>query len=94
MMKTNIDVTDAKVYPVKDSKNKIRAYAHIVLNEALRLSGLKVIEGENGLFVGYPSEKGQDGKYHSLFNPITRESRNIIQDVVLENYERAIAAVL
>ena len=91
-MKTSIDVTQTRVFPFKNTKSKVRAFAHIVLNNALRLGGLKVVEGENGLFVGYPSEKGKDGNFYSIYNPINRESRSVIQDAVLADYEKAVSA--
>jgi stage V sporulation protein G len=92
IMKTGIDITQTKVFPIKNTKTKTRAFAHIVLNSALRLGGLRVIEGENGLFVGYPSEKGRDGNFYQVYNPITRESRMVIQDAILADYEKALAA--
>ncbi len=91
-MKTTLDVTEIKMYPSKNSESKIKAFAHVVLNGTLRLNNLKVIKGENGLFVGYPGEKGKDGEYYDIVHPITRDTRNIIQDAILANYEKAIAA--
>lgn len=90
-MNTTINVTETKVYPIRDAKTKVKAFAHVVLNQALRLGGLRVVEGENGLFVSYPSEKGKDGKFYSICFPINRESRNLIQDAVLEYYEKTVA---
>lgn len=92
VMKTTFDVTEIKVYPLKNGDGNIKAFAHIVLNGVLRLNSLKVVKGENGLFVGYPAEKGKDGQYYNIVNPITRETRNLIQDIVLANYEKAVAA--
>jgi stage V sporulation protein G len=92
IMKTNIELTAIKVYPFKQAKGKIKAFAQVVLNGALRLNGLKVIEGDNGLFIGFPSEKGKDGTFYSIYHPINRESRSVIQDAVLANYEAAVSA--
>jgi stage V sporulation protein G len=91
-MKSTMNVTEIKVYPYKNGDGKFKGFAHIVLNGTLRLNGLKVLEGDNGLFVGYPSEKGKDGQFYDIVHPITRETRNVIQDAVLANYEKAVAA--
>lgn len=32
--------------------------------QELTIKGFKLVEGINGLFVGFPSEKGQDGEYY------------------------------
>jgi stage V sporulation protein G len=91
-MKTTMNVTEIKVFPYKNGDSKLRAFAHVVLNGALRLTGLKVVEGENGLFVAYPSEKGKDGQFYDIVHPTNRETRNVIQDAVLGSYEQAVAA--
>jgi stage V sporulation protein G len=91
-MKTTLNVTEIKVYPFKNGDGKFKAFAHVVLNDMLRLSGLRIVNGENGLFVSYPSEKGKDGQYYSIVHPVNRETRNTIQDAVLATYEKAVAA--
>ncbi|MFH0920799.1 MAG: SpoVG family protein [Fibrobacterota bacterium] len=90
-MKTKFDLTEIRVYPFSNAKGKVKAFAHVVINGALRLTGLKVVEGENGLFLGYPSEKGKDGTYHSLCFPVDAEFRASIQEAVLANYAKAVA---
>lgn len=90
-MKSKIDLTEIRVYPFNNSKGPLRAFAQVVLNGALRLNGLRVLEGEKGLFVGYPSEKGKDGNYYSLCFPIDAEFRTSVQESVLANYAKAVA---
>lgn len=90
-MKNNVTVTGIKVYPFENSKSKVKAFAQIVLNNALRLGGLKLIKGENGMFVSYPAEQSKDGKYYNVYNPVTREIRNKIQDAVIDNYNRSLS---
>ncbi len=91
-MKARIDITQTRVFPFKNSKTKIKAFARVVLNGALCLSGLRVIDGANGLFVGYPNSKGKDGNYYDIYHPLNRESRNLIQDAVLADYEKEVTA--
>jgi stage V sporulation protein G len=75
------------VYNLNQAQGKVKAFDQIILNGALRLNGLKAVDGENGLFVGFPSEKGKDGKFYDIYHPINRETRNVIQEAVLANYE-------
>ena len=85
-MKT-MDVTHCTVYLLKGPMGNTKALARIVLGDQLQLTGLRVVDGSNGLFVSYPNDpsyKGDD--YRSLFYPVTRELREHIEDVVLEQY--------
>ena len=82
-------VTQVKVFPFKEgpSMGRIKALATVVLNDQLHLRGLKVMNGKNGLFVGYPVDPFYKGEeYRSIFSPITRELREEIETKVLEEY--------
>ena len=48
----------------KGSWHKVRAYFDIITEEGFTLKGFKLVEGVNGLFVGFPSQKGNDDEYH------------------------------
>ena len=48
----------------KGSWHKVRAYFDIITEEGFTLKGFKLVEGVNGLFVGFPSQKGNDQEYH------------------------------
>lgn len=84
-----LKVTQVKVFPFKEgpSMGHIKALATVVLNDQLHLRGLKVMDGKNGLFVGYPVDPFYKGEeYRSIFSPITRELREEIETKVLEEY--------
>ena len=83
-------VTQVKVYPFKEGPftGKMLAMASIVLNDQLLVRHLRIMEGENGLFVGYPNEpfyKGED--FRSVCFPMTRQLREHIENCVLEKYQ-------
>lgn len=87
-------VTAVQVFPFKESPSlgHIKALAQIVLNDQLAIRGLRVMDGENGLYVGYPSDpfyKGED--LRSVCFPMTRQLRDHIENCVLEKYQAAIA---
>ena len=53
--------------------------------------GIKVIEGEKGLFIAMPSKKAVDGEYRDIAHPINSRTRERIQNFILEKYEEALA---
>lgn len=87
-------VTNVQVFPFKEGVNmgKMKALATIVLNDQIEIRGIRVMDGENGLYVSYPCDpfyKGDD--FHHIVNPITRQLREHIENCVLEKYQAAIA---
>ena len=68
----------------------VKAIANIVLNNQIKVRGLRVMDGECGLFVGYPNDpfyKGDD--FRSIVSPLTAELRHHIEKRVLEKYDEA-----
>lgn len=89
-----LKVTQVKVFPFKEgpSMGHLKAIANIVLNDQLNLRGLRVMDGKDGLFVGYPVDPFYKGEeYRSIFFPITRELREEIETAVLKEYTRQLA---
>ena len=85
-----IQVTHVQVFPLKEPMGKTKGLARVVLNDQLQLTGLRVVDGSNGLFVGYPNDpsyKGED--YRSLFYPLSRELREHIEELVLKAFAEA-----
>ena len=86
-----LEVTNVQVFPFKEgpSLGKIKALAAVVLNDQLHIRGLRVMDGENGLYVGYPCDpffKGEESRY--VCAPITRQLREHIENCVLERYQQ------
>lgn len=86
-------VTHVEVYPFQEgpSMGHMKGLATVVLNDQLHIRGLRIMEGENGLFVGYPVDpffKGDD--FRHLVQPMARELREHIENCVLEKYQQAI----
>ena len=70
---------------------KMKAVVSITLDDEFVVHDIKVIEGEKGLFIAMPSRKASDGEYRDIAHPINSETRERIQNIILEQYEKAAA---
>ena len=70
---------------------KMKAVVSITLDDEFVVHDIKVIEGEKGLFIAMPSRKASDGEYRDIAHPINSETRERIQAIILEQYEKAAA---
>ena len=52
---------------------------------------IKVIEGDKGLFIAMPSKKSADGEYRDIAHPINSDTRQLMQQMILDSYEKAAA---
>ena len=70
---------------------KMKAVVSITLDDEFVVHDIKGIEGEKGLFIAMPSRKASDGEYRDIAHPINSETRERIQTIILEQYEKAAA---
>ena len=86
-----ICVTDVIISPIKqiEGLTHTKALAEIVFNDQLLIRGIRVVEGENGLYISYPFHPttGEDGQPRSTVFPITKVLRDHVEAVVLEKYQ-------
>ena len=81
-----MQITDVRVRKVT-KEGKMRAVVSITIDDVFVVHDIKVIEGEKGLFIAMPSKKASDGEYRDIAHPINSETREMIQDIILERYE-------
>ncbi len=86
---TNLKLTEIYIFQIKnqDPKNILKAFSRIVLNDEISISGIRILEGKNGLFVSLPQEfRKEDKKYFNIVIPTTSEVRQYLNDEILDEY--------
>ena len=81
-----MQITDVRVRKVA-KEGKLKAVVSITMDEEFVVHDIKVIEGEKGLFIAMPSRRAGDGEYRDIAHPINSETREMIQNIILEKYE-------
>lgn len=81
-----MQVTDVRVRKI-EKEGKMRAVVSITLDNEFVIHDIKVIEGEKGLFIAMPSRKAADGEYRDIAHPINSATREMIQSIILAQYE-------
>ena len=81
-----MQITDVRIRKVA-KEGKMKAVVSITIDNEFVVYDIKVIEGEKGLFIAMPSRKAADGEYRDIAHPINSDTRNMIQTLILEQYE-------
>jgi stage V sporulation protein G len=84
-----MQITDVRVRKIT-KEGKMKAIVSITLDDEFVVHDIKVIEGEKGLFIAMPSKKAVDGEYRDIAHPINSTTRENIQRLILESYEKAL----
>ena len=79
---------EIQVYPVKEPQGSTKAFAEINVDDLAAIRGVRVVEGEKGLFVTMPqSQDKKTNEYHDIAFPLSGDLRKEISRAVLEKYE-------
>lgn len=84
-MKMNI--SEVRIYLVKNDSSKIKARASITIDGCFVVHDIKVMDGEEGLYIRMPNRKSQDGKYKDIAHPLDTETREGLKELVLKAFE-------
>lgn len=82
-------ITDVRVRKIT-KEGKMKAIVSITIDDEFVVHDIKVIEGEKGLFIAMPSKKATDGEYRDIAHPINSDTRENIQSIILDSYEKAL----
>lgn len=82
-------ITDVRVRKIT-KEGKMKAIVSITIDDEFVVHDIKVIEGEKGLFIAMPSKKATDGEYRDIAHPINQSTRENIQNIILDRYEKAL----
>ncbi len=81
-----MEITEVKVFPVNEER--LKAFATIIFDSCFVIRDLRIINGNNGLFVAMPSKKMKDGSYKDTAHPLNNETRQKIEDTVIDAYKK------
>lgn len=84
-----MQITDVRVRKIT-KEGKMKAIVSITLDDEFVVHDIKVIEGEKGLFIAMPSKKATDGEYRDIAHPINSATRETIQKIILDSYQKAL----
>jgi stage V sporulation protein G len=82
-----MQVTDVRIRMIPN-ESKMKAVVSITFDDEFVVHDIKIIEGQNGLFIAMPSRKVGDGDFRDIAHPLTSEVRMIIREAIFAEYEK------
>lgn len=80
-----MQITELRIRKVED-EGKLRAYVTVTFDNCFVVHNVKIIEGQNGLFIAMPSRKTANGEYKDVAHPISPEFRSELQAKIIDEY--------
>lgn len=85
-------ITETKIRSI-NTEGRLKAVVSITIDNCLAIHDIKVIEGDERLFVAMPSRKDENGIFRDIVHPIGSEAREMLEAVILDAYKRYIMTV-
>ena len=84
-----MEITSVTVRKFERDGNRMKGIATVVIDNSFAIHDIRIIEGDNGLFIAMPSRKTATGEYKDIAHPINTDVRNMFQEAILEEYNKA-----
>ncbi len=79
-------ITSVNVRKIEKEGSRMKGIASVLLDDSFAVHDIRIIEGDNGLFIAMPSRKTATGAYRDIAHPINPEVRSMFEDAIIEAY--------
>ncbi len=84
-----MEITSVKIRKFEREGSRMKGFASVVVDNAIAIHDIRIIEGDNGLFIAMPSRKTPTGEYKDTVHPINQEVRTLFEKEILDAYDKA-----
>ena len=88
-----MEITNVRVRVVEKENSKMRGFASVTIDNEFVVHDIRILEGDNGLFLAMPSKQTGVGEYRDIAHPINQEARQMFTDAILKEYEEELKRV-
>ena len=81
-----MQVTSVSVRKIEKEGSRMKGIASILLDDAFAVHDIRIIQGDNGLFIAMPSRKTATGGYRDIAHPINPDVRKMLEDAIIMEY--------
>ena len=85
-----MEITDVRIRKISD-EGKMRAVVSITFDDEFVVHDIKIIDGQNGLFIAMPSRRMGEGDFRDIAHPLVSETRERIKEAIFAEYDKVMA---
>ena len=81
-------ITSVTVRKIEKEGSRMKGIASVLLDDSFAVHDIRIIGGDNGLFIAMPSRKTATGGYRDIAHPINPDVRKMFDDAIIEEYNK------
>ncbi len=82
-------ITSVNVRKIEKEGSRMKGIASVLIDDSFAVHDIRIIEGDNGLFIAMPSRKTAVGGYRDIAHAINPEVRAMFEEAIFEAYKNA-----
>lgn len=82
-------ITSVNVRKIEKEGSRMKGIASVLIDDMFAIHDIRIIEGDNGLFIAMPSRKTATGGYRDIAHPINPDARKQLEDAIIAEYKKA-----
>ncbi len=79
-------ITSVNVRKVEKDGSKVKGIASVLLDDSFAVHDIRILEGDNGLYIRMPNKKVASGGYRDIAHPINQEVRSMFEEAIIDKY--------
>jgi len=83
-----LKITSVTVRKIEKENSRMKGIASVLIDDSFAVHDIRIIEGDNGLFIAMPSRKTPTGGYRDIAHPINPEVRKLFEQAILDEYNK------
>ncbi len=83
-----LKITSVTVRKIEKENSRMKGIASVLIDDSFAVHDIRIIEGDNGLFIAMPSRKTPTGGYRDIAHPINPEVRTMFEQAILDEYNK------
>ena len=84
-----MQITSVNVRKIEKEGSRMKGIASVLFDDSFAVHDIRIIEGDNGLFIAMPSRKTATGGYRDIAHPINPDVRKMFEDAIIKAYNEA-----
>ena len=81
-------ITSVNVRKIAKENSRLKGIASVLIDDAFAIHDIRIIEGDNGLFIAMPSRKTSSGDYRDVCHPVNQEVRKTFEEAIFTGYNK------
>lgn len=84
-----MEITSVTVRKYEKEGSRMKGFAEVLIDDAIAIHDIRIIEGDKGLFIAMPSKKTATGTYRDIVHPISQEIRKSFEDAIIDAFNKS-----